>query len=1239
MPRRTTLVEAFGRQATQGLRRWVGMVGSRWAGIDLVGAGEMDGVDKLFYGNGREVPEFDSGGARNWRFWSSDKGTPTGPPSLIPGLPNFKPDGQSWIEWLLPAELSQGVTDAPEPNFYLLRCLKVHDYTVDGSGNLVQGAKIFSANNALVALFIATQKIGRPLSGFHGQDWIDFKALSAATIPYDAGSGLKGEYFADETLATLKRTRNEAYIDFNWDYISPAADVPAEHWSARFMGKVKPKFTETYTFYVRGDDGFRLWVNNAQIVNDWSVGAEREASGTIALTAGTEYDIRLEYFQSTAQGSLRLSWSSASQAKEVIPQKDAAGVVRLIPPTVLVERYSAHLAFPQTTPAPTAFEAVMRRAPGCDWYKANGKIRLYLTPDRPTEHRFVNDPSQSILRPNIVGGTFLTAPRSPEDIPDYATFTFFDLDDPLYREREVVVDRRADPTKPPRNPLGPVPLGVCTYSLASRIAETEMNLLALSLYARLTGFCDSYKLTKGGVCTVSHPVAVWTEAAGNRFMAVEEKFLARKCADDRSFVLRLHDPGFYSDNSHKPQPVRVVQDIRSPYVPPPRVASVQLSRGDRWLPDETNVPLLQGVVTFSPFYAQRGRVYWKRPRKVFTADAATNTLAAQNHGYPNGAKIENFNTGGALPAPLAAATAYYVVNATQNTYQLALAPGGAAIDLTTAGTGTHEVREYDFTDTGVIVTPDPATLLGAFEIENAPLGFNDVKVVAESLKGISRGVADAAVVAFNVLPLANPPDAYSFLLNYGVDEITTRTFAPSQAVLDAPDFDGFIFYDAANVEKSRSRSGIFSEPYPTGTPAANYTFTRKAKIKYKGNRVSANYNVWNPTYTQFLQPFIISKHATPTNLAFYVGLNGSEPQPHTLIRAVVIEVYQSGDLTNPLYTDTVPGSPNLKVFTVRSQYAQYTQLKIRAKIVHLFNGVILDSPWSNYYNFNLARMAAADVVAGTPANGDLAKYNSSTQQLEYVAPSAITVTSAAGTANQVLVNGGTGAQSGAIVLSLPPAIVQPSSGGFAAGGALPSGYQFYAFTNSANVSAGFDIRSNYYGVSETFFANFGDWGSILSHNREPQVGTFLNSAVSPNQFRAVGLTLGRIASGGAVNARLFSLDHYPGGNLAELLGVDLDGKFLVQKGVGQGGGVKHQRFATGMIAAGAIAAVTCNWSTAFADANYSVVPTVATGAGKVKKLQIVGIQDPPAAGSVVVYVENPNTMSEDGVIHLVAFHD
>jgi PA14 domain/Glycosyl hydrolase family 10/Fibronectin type III domain len=129
------------------------------------------------------------------------------------------------------------------------------------------------------------------------------------------GSGLLAQYFDNSDFTTLKVTRQDATVDFNWGTGSPDATVGADTFSARWTGQVLPQYTQTYTFRVDADDGAKLWVNNVAIIANYTT----SGTGTIALTAGQKYDIRMEMQESTGNATAKLQWSSSSQPLQVIP--------------------------------------------------------------------------------------------------------------------------------------------------------------------------------------------------------------------------------------------------------------------------------------------------------------------------------------------------------------------------------------------------------------------------------------------------------------------------------------------------------------------------------------------------------------------------------------------------------------------------------------------------------------------------------------------------------------------------------------------------------------------------------------------------------------------------------------------------------------------------------------------------------------------------------------------------------
>ncbi|MCD9024984.1 beta-glucanase [Cohnella silvisoli] len=159
---------------------------------------------------------------------------------------------------------------------------------------------------------------GAPVRAYY--DWIKFTPASDLPPPQVDGTGLTAKYYDNMDFTSLKATRTDATVNFDWGYGSPMTSMGADTFSVRWTGKVMPQYTETYTFYTSSDDGVRLWVNNQLIINKWVDQAATEWAGTIQLTAGQKYDIKLEYYDNTEDAVAKLSWSSASRSKQIVPQ-------------------------------------------------------------------------------------------------------------------------------------------------------------------------------------------------------------------------------------------------------------------------------------------------------------------------------------------------------------------------------------------------------------------------------------------------------------------------------------------------------------------------------------------------------------------------------------------------------------------------------------------------------------------------------------------------------------------------------------------------------------------------------------------------------------------------------------------------------------------------------------------------------------------------------------------------------
>jgi len=145
-------------------------------------------------------------------------------------------------------------------------------------------------------------------------------SISANASVLSQGDGLKAEYYDNIDFTNLKQTRTDSTVNFNWGRSSPDPSIGADTFSARWTGQLEAKYSENYNFYTTSDDGVRLWVNDQLLIDKFVDQSATEYSGAIALVAGQKYDIKLEYYENSYDAVSRLSWSSSSQTKEIIPQ-------------------------------------------------------------------------------------------------------------------------------------------------------------------------------------------------------------------------------------------------------------------------------------------------------------------------------------------------------------------------------------------------------------------------------------------------------------------------------------------------------------------------------------------------------------------------------------------------------------------------------------------------------------------------------------------------------------------------------------------------------------------------------------------------------------------------------------------------------------------------------------------------------------------------------------------------------
>lgn len=141
------------------------------------------------------------------------------------------------------------------------------------------------------------------------------------------GVGLTGQYYGDATFSSLKITRTDPQVNFNWGTGSPGTGVPTDNFTARWTGQVLAPVDEQFTFSARSDDDMRLWIADENdpshptlLISIWGRANTSEYAGVpVTLQAGHKYDIQMDYMELTGGASTSLYWQSPSTAKQLIP--------------------------------------------------------------------------------------------------------------------------------------------------------------------------------------------------------------------------------------------------------------------------------------------------------------------------------------------------------------------------------------------------------------------------------------------------------------------------------------------------------------------------------------------------------------------------------------------------------------------------------------------------------------------------------------------------------------------------------------------------------------------------------------------------------------------------------------------------------------------------------------------------------------------------------------------------------
>ncbi|MBM9503228.1 PA14 domain-containing protein [Actinacidiphila acididurans] len=154
-------------------------------------------------------------------------------------------------------------------------------------------------------------------------------AQSDGSAPAAAGDataqGLRGDYYLSSNATSLD------FAQYSSTGIEPSLNVPdllptlrsyagsTENVAVHWTGQLDVPAGGTYTFYIKGDNGFRMSLDGSSVIDHWTTDWDvQTTSQPITLTAGL-HALAFDYNQGNGGAYITTEWSGPGIARQPIP--------------------------------------------------------------------------------------------------------------------------------------------------------------------------------------------------------------------------------------------------------------------------------------------------------------------------------------------------------------------------------------------------------------------------------------------------------------------------------------------------------------------------------------------------------------------------------------------------------------------------------------------------------------------------------------------------------------------------------------------------------------------------------------------------------------------------------------------------------------------------------------------------------------------------------------------------------
>jgi hypothetical protein len=138
-----------------------------------------------------------------------------------------------------------------------------------------------------------------------------------------SAEGLTGKYYNKDDFSSLKITRTDPTINFEWGNASPSTNMGGDTFSVTWTGYIYFPENSTYTFYLAHDDRMTLTIDGTELYNgtSWTRGSDKYNTSTSKYYLAGYYPITITFVEDYYGAYAKFAWKNTNSisSQTIVP--------------------------------------------------------------------------------------------------------------------------------------------------------------------------------------------------------------------------------------------------------------------------------------------------------------------------------------------------------------------------------------------------------------------------------------------------------------------------------------------------------------------------------------------------------------------------------------------------------------------------------------------------------------------------------------------------------------------------------------------------------------------------------------------------------------------------------------------------------------------------------------------------------------------------------------------------------